>query len=309
MTNFTYKFWEPNQGLEEQQAEIYNEANPAKFQPATAEQIKQQYKKDKPNSEHIRYAFLEEKMVGYIQAKIKSEVKVIILSYPWTLKDTPTEVRDNLFDEMIESFRSKTEYSEYSFQVNPFPVPEENVEFLKSRSFIEKNIWKILLLPIKEVAATKYGPEFTSRIGTKEDIDAVISLMKEDGTYSSQFDSDEKIRKYLEEKVFSVGHLVLVYEEGVLKAAAAPLVVKPSEEEEERIILRFAAFKKVKDQRPFIPLFIEIAKECINSGYGDNLPILVYTDNMDTPKEEQEFLQSFTPVKSTILMYYYYLKV
>ncbi len=306
MTNYIYKYWEANQGFEKQQAEVYNEANTAKFQPADAEQIKQQYEKDKPISKQIRYAFLNEKMVGYIQSKIKEDVKEIVLSYPWTLKDTPIEVRNKLFDEMIEDFKSDTKYTGYDFRVNPFPKPKENISFLESRGFVEKNIWKILLLPMKEVASATYDPKFTSREGTKDDIDDIIDLIKEDGTYSAQFDTDEKISKYLTESVLSVGHLVLIYEENVLTAAAAPLIVKASEEDKERVILRFASFANPKDQRPFIPLFIEVAKECIASGYGANLPILVYTDKMDTPKDEQTFLQQFSPVESVVLMYYYY---
>jgi hypothetical protein len=306
MTIHSYRYWEPDQGLEEQQAEVYNEANSAKFQPADAEQIKKQYEKEKPNSKHIRYAFHNEKMVGYIQTKVKEDVKEIVLSYPWTIKDTPIEVRDKLFDEMIGWFRSNENYSEYVFRVNPFPSPKESLAFLKSRNFVEKNVWKVLLLPMDKVASATYGPEFTSRLGTIDDIDKVITLIKDDGTYSGQFDTDEKIKQYLLEKIFPDGHLVLVYENDILTAAAAPLIVKPSEKEEERVILRFAAFKNVKDQRTFIPLFIEVAKECINSGYGENLPILVYTDNMDTPKEEQVFLSQFPPLKSTDLMYYYY---
>ena len=103
--------------------------------------------------------------------------------------------------------------------------------------------------------------------------------------------------------------MVLILENDVLTAAGAPVVFKPPQEDEERIILRFAAFKDSKKQEQFIPLFVEAAKECLNSGYGENKPILVYTDNMDTSKEEKAFLKQFTPIKSDILMYYYYLEV
>ncbi|MFX0184958.1 MAG: hypothetical protein ACFE95_17890 [Candidatus Hodarchaeota archaeon] len=125
--------------------------------------------------------------------------------------------------------------------------PKENLEFLKKHGFVEKNVWKTLFLPLPSVAQAKYKEKFSARIGTEEDIDSLISLIKEDGRYTSQFPNDDDIRKYLMEKVLSTGHLVLIYENNNLTAASAPLVLKPSQDEEERIILRFTAFKDVKN--------------------------------------------------------------
>ncbi len=87
-----------------------------------------------------------------------------------------------------------------------------------------------------------------------------------------------------------------------------PLIFKPSENEEERVIQRFTAFKDAKTQEAFIPLVVEISKECIESGYGNDKPLVMYTDSMDTPREQQIFLEQFTPLKTDILMYYYYKK-
>ena len=75
------------------------------------------------------------------------------------------------------------------------------------------------------------------------------------------------------------------------------------------LMITASRFKDIKNQEPFIPLFVELAKECVNSGYGENKPILVYTDNMDTPLEEQKFLKQFTPEKLDVLMYYCYLEM
>jgi hypothetical protein len=36
--------------------------------------------------------------------------------------------------------------------------------------------------------------------------------------------------------------------------------------------------------------------------------LVVYTDDMDTPHEQAEFLAKFTPIKSDLFMYYYYLE-
>ncbi len=307
LTDFSYKYWEPDKGFEEQQAEVFNQANKYKFQPANADEIKQRFKKQNINSHHVRYAFKEETMVGYIQTLIKEDEGEIFLSYPWTLPDTPNEVQETLFDDMIEYFRVNEKYPGFKFRVNPLAKPSSNVDFLKSRGFVEKNVWKTLLLPLSDVASVEYDSRYKSRIGSYDDIDEVISLIKDDGRFAAQFDSDEAIGKYIKESVLKTGHLVLILENDVLTSAGAPLVFKPPQEDEERIILRFAAFNDSKKQEQFIPLFVEVARECLNSGYGENIPLLVYTDSMDTSKEEQAFFQQFTPIKSDILMYYYYL--
>lgn len=300
MVEIHYKFWKPDQGFEEQQAEVFNEANDYKFQPASSNQIKKQYSALKMNSKHVRYAFHGEKMVGYIQARVQEQVKEIVISYPWIIPSTPPEVQETLFEEMIQFFLDQDQFSTFQVRVNPMAKPKANLEFLKERGFVVKNTWKELLLPLSEVANAKYDPKFISHVGSEGDMEALIALIKEDGSYANQFDSDEKIRDYITDRVVSKGQLILVYENEILTAACAP------KEEENRIIMDFAVYKNVKNQEPFIPLFVELAKACVNSGYGNNKPILVYTDNTDTPREEQVFLKQFTPVKSEILMYYFY---
>ena len=302
MTEYSYRFWKTNRGLEEQQAEVFNQANDLKFRPSDAEKIKKYFQKIKPNPKHVRYAFRGEKMVGYIHARIQEQVKELVLSYPWTIPDTPTNVRDTLFDEMIQYFRSEDKFSDFQFRVNMF-VKEANVKFIESRGFTVQNTWKELLLPLNEVANAEYNAKYTSRMGTEQDIPELISLIKEDGSYDRKLKSDEQMRNFLQEEVLPTKHLILVYEGEILTAACAPT------EAENRIIMDFAVFKNVKDQAPFIPLFVELAKACMNSGYGKNKPITVYTDNMETTIEEQKFLQKFTPVHTKNLMYYHYLKV
>ena len=307
MTSFVYKNWEPDKGYEEQQAEVFNEANSFKFQPASGEQIKEQFSKEKINPKHVKYAFKDNKMIGYIQAKIKDNVKEIILSYPWTLPGTPPKVQSSLFDEMLSYFKAQKDLAEYRFRVNAMSKPESHLEFLRSRGFVEKNVWRTLLISLTEIASVTYDSKYTTRIGSESDIDIVIQLFKDDGRYAAQFATDEAIRQYLIEKVLAIGHLVLLYENKELIAASAPLIFKPPQHEEERIIQRFTAFKNVKDPEPFIPLLIELAKECLNSGYGKDKPILIYTDLIETPPEQQVLIKHFTPLRSDILMYYYYL--
>ena len=307
MSKITYKNWAPDQDFENQQAEVFNEANPFKFQPASGEQIKEYYSKINISPKHVKYAFKENKMIGYIQARVKDNVKEIILSFPWTIPGTPPEIQNTLFEQMISYFKAQNDLADYKFRVNPMSKPESNLEFLRSRGFVEKNVWKTLLIPLTDIASVTYDSKYTAQIGSESDINAVTQLIKDDGRYTAQFNTDEAIKNYLTENVLVTGHLVLLYENEELIAASAPLLFKPPQEEEERIIQRFTAFKNIKDSGSFIPLLVEVAKECVNSGYGKDKPILLYTDLIETPSEQQELLKQFTPLKSDILMYYYYL--
>ncbi|MHA1969092.1 MAG: hypothetical protein ACW964_14995 [Candidatus Hodarchaeales archaeon] len=54
--NIRYQKWEPNKGLEEKQAELYNQNNPGP-QPVTAQQIIDRYKQEKIDPKTINYAF------------------------------------------------------------------------------------------------------------------------------------------------------------------------------------------------------------------------------------------------------------
>ncbi|MFX0184957.1 MAG: hypothetical protein ACFE95_17885 [Candidatus Hodarchaeota archaeon] len=92
MVDYKFMNWQPNEGLEELQAEVFNEANLFKFQPANADQIRKQYEEENIDPKTIKYAFLEDKMIGYIQARIREKSKEVHFSFPWVLPDTPVEV-------------------------------------------------------------------------------------------------------------------------------------------------------------------------------------------------------------------------
>lgn len=306
---YTYKFWEPDKGFEEAQAVVYDKANQGKFQPANVEQIKKQYSKDEDlDPKTIRYAFRDDQMVGYIQARIRKNSQEVHLSFPWALPETPVDVQDKLFNEMIDYIQNTEDYASYKIRVNAFANSEENLEFLKKRGFVEKNAWKTLLIPLQAIAKANYNEQYTTKIGSKDDLPLVANLIKEDGRYTAQFPDDESIQKYLTESVLATGHLVLVYEGDELITTGAPLIFKPPQEDEERIILRFSAFKDPKNQEPLIPLMIEVAKECLKTNYGQDKPFLAYVDDMDSPQAHRDFLGQFSPIKSDIFMYYFYLK-
>ncbi|NHJ02674.1 MAG: hypothetical protein EAX86_11090 [Candidatus Heimdallarchaeota archaeon] len=306
MTEYIYKNWEPNKGFENLQADVFNEANQFKFAPANGDQIKQEYEQEKVDPQTIQYAFHGDKMIAYVKGRMRKKSKEVHISFPWAVQGTPVEVQDKLFADMI--LYLQRQYPSYQLRVNAMAKPEENLDFLKKRGFVERNLWKAVYLSVQSLVEASYKIPYTSRLGSEYDIDALIKLFKADGRYSAQFPTDEDIVKYFRDNVFTTGHLILLYENDKLIAASAPLVTSSSPEEEESIIQRFTAYKFLKEQKGSIPLLIELAKECLVTGYGANKPFLTYIDDMDSPRDLREFIGKITPLKSKVLMYYYYLK-
>ena len=197
MIEFNYKYWEANKGFEELQADVFNTSNQYKFFPATADQIKMQFEKENIDPKTVKYAFRGEEMVGYVQARIREKSKEIHISFPWALPETPVEVQNKLFDEMITYLKVHETFQDYKIRSNVFAKPVTNLEFLKKRGFKEKNAWKSLYFDLSSLSQATYENKFHSRVGTKDDIDIIVSLINQDGRYTSQFKDDEAIKQYL----------------------------------------------------------------------------------------------------------------
>jgi len=90
----------------------------------------------------------------------------------------------SLFDEMIEYIQNHKEYSSYRIRVNAFAEPKDNLDFLKKRGFIEKNVWKTIFLPLAPLAEAQYESKLMSKIGTKEEIPSIVDLIKKDGRWT-----------------------------------------------------------------------------------------------------------------------------
>ena len=70
---------------------------------------------------------------------------------------------------------------------------------------------------------------------------------------------------YFKNKVLADGHAILVFKEGKIVCASAPLREYPGQEEQDHMILRFTATRKGYEEA-WKTLIIEIAKECVATG-------------------------------------------
>ena len=215
MSDYRYKNWESGKNYEEMQAKVFNEANIAKFTPATGDQIKLLTSKDDFDPKTIRYLFDGDEMKGYVQVRIRDKSKESHISFPWVLSGTSSEAQDKLFSEMIDYIKGHDKYKGYKIRINAFSNPESNVKIIEKFGFKKTNDWKTLYLPLSELSQGKYDSEYKSRLATNDDINSLVELMKTDGRYSSQFKEDKDISDYFD-KVFQNGHLILIYKNDTL---------------------------------------------------------------------------------------------
>ncbi|MFX1283171.1 MAG: hypothetical protein ACFFB5_05925 [Promethearchaeota archaeon] len=282
-----YRYWEPNQGLEELQAKIYNENNPS-TQPVTGQQIIERFEREKIDPKTIRYAIDEEgNPLAYIQARDYDPIEETHLGYPWALPNCPEGVQDKLFDEMLEYVKQREIAKKYDIRMNASIDDKKVMDFFKGKGLVEKSKGYRYEIDMNEVNKSDYvEKDFTTRLATMDDIDLLVDLIKTDGRYFGQFGSDEDIVTYFKDRVLKDGqekgnNAVMVFKNDTLVMASAPLVFKAPGEEEERLILRFHAFRPGNEQA-YKPLIINIAKECVSNNYGTDKPLSTFIGPRDS---------------------------
>jgi hypothetical protein len=295
MTKFRY--WEPDKGLEEIQAKIYNKNNPEQ-QPATAEQIRERFDSEKTfDPKTVRYAFSDDgEPLAYIQARDYEDLKETHLGYPWALDGCPADVQHKLFDETLEYIKQREIAKDYSIRMNAGIVQKDVLSFFKEKGLQEVSKNYRYNVDLGKLGELENDTHFTYRKGTKEDIGNLVELVKADGRYSGQLSSDEEIEKYFSERVIPADHAILVFDGDRLVQASAPLLFKQPGEEEERLILRFHGRRPDTSPLAWKSLLIGVARECLETNYGTEKPLSVYHGSND-PSEELDFTLSLSPSK------------
>lgn len=279
-----YRYYEPNQGLEEVQAKIYTEASGFS---ASADEIKESFQGEVNRLKTALYALTEDgQPLAYVQARDSgSRLGTVRMSFPWAMLDCPAEVQEKIFDEMVDFLKKRKETLEITSPVlvNTKNI-EEKIDFFYKKKFIEKE--RIYLYcpdyDVTEVSNREVSREvcsFNTRLATTEDLDLLIEICQADSFTRRMFPTQEAATNYFQNRVLKDGHVVLVFQDGKIVAAGAPLRLQPDnriveKDEGERIIIRFSAMRAGYSQA-WHKLFIEIAKECLASGWS-NIPLRVY---------------------------------
>ncbi len=295
-----YRNWEPKKELEELQAKIYNENNPSS-QPVTAQQIIERYQREKIDPKTVRYALDESgSPLAYIQARDYESAEEIHIGYPWALPNCPKEVQDKLFNEMLDYIKQRKIAEKYAIRANASVDDTKVMEFFKGKGLVEKTKGYRYEIDVNEVNKSEYTErDFSTRLATYDDVGLLVDLIKADGRYLGQFGSDKDITDYFKDRVLKDAEekgnkAVMVFKDDTLVMASAPLVFKAPGEDEERLILRFHAFRPENEQA-YKPLIINIAKVCVTNKYGTDKPLSVFIGERDT--EFSTVLEKYNPNK------------
>ncbi|MBN2230996.1 MAG: hypothetical protein JW779_15530 [Candidatus Thorarchaeota archaeon] len=278
--NVVYKKWEPGQGLEEVQAKIYTEVSGL---PARAEQIGP--RNDNRGKEATRYALTEDgKPLAYITSDIIDNVPgSALIGYPWSMNVCPTEVKNKLFNDLLDHLYSLDGINRIiTAVVVGSKTKNEQIQFFKERGFIEteRNYRYNLDMDVKETAKMKLDDDtetLTARAATEEDLHALVEIALIDNRLRYAFPNEEGFTAYFRDRVLKDGHCILLFDSDKPVAATAALRFRPDGSilrgEEDRIIMRFTAFHPGYEFA-WDRLVVELAKECNASGMSD-IPLRV----------------------------------
>jgi len=259
-----YRYYEPDQGFEELQAQIYNDvlqrSPKSAFGKVTADQIKQRYINEKKDRLGVRYALNEdEKPLAYIQTTFTESPPQTWIGYPWSLEHCPVEVQEFLFDEMLEYVKGK--FPENEIVMGYFTETwKRQTEFAVKKGFELKDKAFFYSLDTN-VVKKSLTQGFTVRKGKKEDLSILIGLCKTDSNIKEAFPNDEAWKSYFVDRVFPDDHVILVFKDTLLVAAGAPLkgyvddgiivrftAIRPGFEDTWKILLREIVYFKQKQE-------------------------------------------------------------
>ncbi|MHA1673543.1 MAG: hypothetical protein ACTSYI_07935 [Promethearchaeota archaeon] len=169
---FTYRNYEPNQGLEAIQARIFNQANVPRN--VTAKEIQERFGTEKIDPKTVIYAFDEKnEPVAYIQARDYPGRKEVHLGYPWSLPNCPMDVKKKMYGDLLTYLKGRD--SELNIRSNIANIPEFT-SFVKDQGFIEDGSvvrFEVNLNSIAKAKANFADLPYTLRKATVEDYDAV----------------------------------------------------------------------------------------------------------------------------------------
>jgi hypothetical protein len=270
-----YKKWESGQGFEEMQAKIYNQVSGL---PARAEEIGP--RNNHRGKEATRYALKDDgKPLAYITSEIlHGEPGRAHIGYPWSLPECPADVKDKLFDDLLNYLYSIDGIMQIrTAVVKASKTMKAQTEYFLDRGFIEneRHYRYNLDMDVVETASREIIEEtasLTARAATEKDIAALVELSNLDPYLRYEFPNEEGFVTYFKDRVLKDGHCIILYDQERPVMATAPLRFKPDgnflKGDEDRYIMRFTASRPGYEYA-WDRLVIELAKECNRAGLTD----------------------------------------
>ena len=271
-----YRTYEPNQGLEEFQAKLYNQANNRNV---TAKEIQERYEREKIDPKTVRYAFTkDEKPLAYVQARDYPAVGETHIGYPWTMPDCPPEVKNKLYDDLLAYV--KTRKTDLKLKMN---VQADRVDFAKQRGFKEEQ--KFIRYKIKFDTLKNYNPsdsKYVLRKAAEDELEAIKKGYIEAYNLTNPAEI-ERLTNYTKDR-FKENHLIVATYNNAIIGGTAPFIEEGEPNPENIGALRLRFLFTIKGHEISIPELFKKSMELSHEANWDNHFILI-TFSDENPDE------------------------
>ena len=223
--NINYKFYEPGENWEEIQAQIYNnvlERMPyTVFHPVNVDDIKKRIQFENKLPESIRYAIDEEgNPLAYIQITV--EEKRVWIGYPWALENCPSLVQETLYADMLGYI--KANYPEKQVVMGYISKSwAQPMEFARNHGYQPCHEVFFYGLELEKVPKPIKDLDYTSRLATEADLPLLLEISEVDPNLRSAFSDMTQFESYFIKRVIPTGNVVMIFHNGQIVAASAPL--------------------------------------------------------------------------------------
>jgi hypothetical protein len=236
MMDVQYRKYQPNEGLEEKQAEIYvnaqsripDRAYPVPSVEEVVQQIKTRNETEAPDVNAIRYALTKDgKPLAYVQSHYANRYNATEISFPHAMENCPPEVQNKLFKDVLEYIvdRDKDKGDDHQIIVGGIYQSQRKAEidFLQTHGFKVDRKY-ITYRHISGSLEVQGEDKFTLRKGDltdEKDLAFLIELGKVDETAIAAFPKEEQLKRYYENIQNRPLKVILIFEDDLIVAAGA----------------------------------------------------------------------------------------
>jgi len=287
MNNVNYRMYEPNKGLEEFQATIFNQANNRNV---TAKEIQERFENEKIDPKTVRYAFnSDNKPLAYVQARDYPGIGETHVGYPWAMPHCPPEVKDKLYDDLLAYVKTRNTGLKLKMH-----IAVEKVHFAKERGFKEEQ--RRIQYKIDFDLLKNYNPsesKYTVRKATEADLESIKNGYLELYKITDPAGC-ERIKNYTDDR-FKENHLIVAIHENAVVGSSSPFVKGTSPNPDNEAILMPRFLYTNIGHEDVIPLLFKKSMELSLEANWDKTSILItFTDenpdeirNMDNISSEK----------------------
>lgn len=268
-----YRFWEPEKGLEDIQAKLFNQANNRNI---TGNDIKERYERENIDPKTVRYAFTKEgEPLAYCQARDYPNIGEIHIGYPWGTENCPQVAIEKLFDGLLEYLKTRDIDLKILAAVDPRRVGV--VEFMKLRGYTEgEKFYRHKYFIEKLVNLDISNEKYVARIANNEDLELILNAYIAENESVGRNTDKEAMKTYIQNQIES-GNCIISTKDGKLGSVASTVLRDIPDFEDQVVLLGF--YMIVKDHEESAKSLLQkIANKCVDNGWKDKI-ILTYASD------------------------------